>query len=38
MRGCAQDAVFHAEGDVWIHTRMVCEAMAALSVWRTLPE
>ena len=38
MRGCAQDAFFHAEGDVWIHTRMVCEAMAALSVWRTLPE
>jgi len=38
MRGCAQDAVFHAEGDVWIHTRMVCEAMAALPVWRALPE
>jgi hypothetical protein len=38
MRGCAQDAVFHAEGDVWIHTRMVCEAMAALPVWCALPE
>ena len=30
MRGCPQDPVFHAEGDVWIHTRMVCDAMAAL--------
>lgn len=30
LRGVPQDPVFHAEGDVWIHTRMVCEAMAAL--------
>jgi len=38
MRGCMQDAVFHAEGDVWIHTRMVCEAISALPAWRELPE
>lgn len=34
MRGCPQDPYFHAEGDVWIHTRMVCEAMAALAAFR----
>ncbi len=33
MRGCPQDPVFHAEGDVWIHTRMVCDAMAALPAY-----
>lgn len=34
LRGCPQDPVFHAEGDVWIHTRMVCEAMAALPAFQ----
>lgn len=34
MRDCPQDPVFHAEGDVWIHTRMVCEAMAGLPEFR----
>lgn len=34
MRGCPQDPVFHAEGDVWIHTRMVCEAMAGSAEYR----
>lgn len=38
MRGCAQDPVFHAEGDVWIHVRMVCEALAQLREWRSLPD
>jgi predicted kinase len=37
LRGCPQDPVHHAEGDVWIHTRMVAEAMAALPAWRALP-
>ncbi len=37
MRGCAQNPVHHAEGDVWIHTRMVCDAMAELPAWRALP-
>ncbi|MFN7932168.1 MAG: AAA family ATPase [Bryobacteraceae bacterium] len=30
MQDCPQDAVHHAEGDVWIHVRMVAEALAAL--------
>lgn len=37
MRGCEQDPVFHAEGDVWTHVRMVCEALANLPEWRALP-
>jgi predicted kinase len=38
LAGCAQDPVYHAEGDVWVHTRMVCEALAALPAWRALPD
>ena len=38
MRGCPQDPVFHAEGDVWTHARMVCEALAAQEEWRALPQ
>lgn len=36
MRGVEQDPIWHAEGDVWIHSRMVCEALVGLSLWRTL--
>ena len=38
LRGCPQDPIRHAEGDVWTHVRMVCEAMAGLEAWRALPE
>jgi len=38
MRGCPQDAKHHAEGDVWIHTRMVVEALAAMPAWRALDD
>jgi predicted kinase len=38
LAGCPQDSVHHAEGDVWIHTRLVCEAMTALPAWRSLPQ
>lgn len=38
MRGCRQDPVHHAEGDVWIHTRMVLEALAALPSYRALDD
>lgn len=33
MKHCPQDPVFHAEGDVWIHVRMVCEALTSLKKW-----
>ena len=36
MRGCPQDPIFHAEGDVWTHVRMVCEELLAMSSWRAL--
>ncbi len=34
MRACVQDPVFHAEGDVWTHTRAVCEALFSGEGWR----
>ena len=37
LAGCPQDPVHHAEGDVWIHTKMVCEALVALPAWQALP-
>lgn len=33
-----QDAIFHAEGDVGIHTRMALEALAEMPAFRALPE
>jgi putative nucleotidyltransferase with HDIG domain len=38
MKGCLQEPAFHAEGDVWTHTQMVCEALIANDRWRALPE
>lgn len=38
MQGCPQDPVHHAEGDVWTHVGLVCEAMARLDLWRALPD
>ena len=38
LAGCPQDPIHHAEGDVWIHTRMVCEALIALPAWQALSE
>jgi predicted kinase len=37
LAGVRQDAVFHGEGDVEVHTRMACEALAALPQWRARP-
>jgi predicted kinase len=38
MQGVPQDPRYHAEGDVFIHTRMVAEVLAALDAWRVLSE
>lgn len=38
LRDCPQDPIHHAEGDVWVHTRMVAEAMAASSRWRSFDD
>lgn len=37
LRGCPQDPIHHAEGDVWIHTRMVLEELTALERFREAP-
>ena len=38
LRSCPQDPVFHGEGDVWIHTRMVVETLDKFETFRDLPE
>jgi predicted kinase len=37
MAACMQDPEHHAEGDVWTHTKMVCEALVADPAWQALP-
>jgi predicted kinase len=37
MAACAQDAGWHAEGDVWTHTKMVCRQLPLLEEWPVLP-
>jgi putative nucleotidyltransferase with HDIG domain len=36
LAGCVQDPHHHAEGDVFIHTRMVLDALVALPAFRSL--
>ena len=36
MKASPQNADHHAEGDVWTHTKMVCETLIALPEWGTL--
>ena len=38
MRGVEQNPLYHAEGDVWVHTRTVAEALMALPEWQALSE
>lgn len=38
MAACQQDSEWHAEGDVWTHTKMVCEQLANLADWKSLSE
>jgi hypothetical protein len=38
LRGCPQDPVHHAGGDVWLHTRRVCEELVALPGFQALVE
>ena len=33
MAACQQDAQWHAEGDVWTHTTMVCAELERLAEW-----
>jgi len=36
MASCNQDAEWHAEGDVWTHTCMVCAQLERLDEWTSL--
>ena len=36
LDGCPQDPIWHAEGDVLVHTKRVCEELAASETWRAL--
>lgn len=36
MAACQQDAQWHAEGDVWTHTKMVCAELERLAEWPAL--
>mgnify|MGYP002626464696 CR=1 FL=1 len=38
LADCPQDPQWHAEGNVGIHTRMVCEQLVELERWRALTE
>lgn len=38
MKTSTQDPVFHAEGDVWTHTRMVVEQLLASHQYASVPE
>ena len=37
LADCPQNPLYHAEGDVLIHTKLVCEALVAMPQWRALP-
>lgn len=38
MSRTEQNPAFHAEGDVWTHTKMVCEALVKLAAFRELSD
>lgn len=38
LKGCQQDPIYHAEGDVLIHTKMVCEALVSSPNWQQLSQ
>jgi putative nucleotidyltransferase with HDIG domain len=33
---CEQNPLYHAEGNVWIHTQLVCAALVLLPAWQVL--
>ncbi|MEL7148965.1 MAG: poly(A) polymerase, partial [Bacteroidota bacterium] len=38
MRGVPQDPLWHAEGDVFVHTKMVVDALLGLKSYQELEE
>lgn len=38
MIGCPHDPVYHAEGDPWVHTKMVVEELVKSDAYQAMPE
>lgn len=38
LADCPQNPLYHAEGDVLVHTKLVCEALVNLPQWQALPD
>ena len=36
LEKCKQNPIYHAEGNVWIHTKLVCEALVSLPDWQAM--
>jgi putative nucleotidyltransferase with HDIG domain len=36
LANCEQNPIYHAEGNVWIHTQLVCEALVSLRDWQAM--
>ncbi|WP_310414742.1 AAA family ATPase [Chamaesiphon sp. OTE_8_metabat_110] len=36
LANCEQNPIYHAEGNVWIHTQLVCEALVSLPTWQAM--
>jgi putative nucleotidyltransferase with HDIG domain len=36
LASCEQNPIYHAEGNVWIHTQLVCEALVSLPAWQAM--
>lgn len=36
LASCQQNPIYHAEGNVWIHTQLVCEALISLPDWQAM--
>ncbi|WP_295614941.1 AAA family ATPase [Chamaesiphon sp. GL140_3_metabinner_50] len=36
LTNCEQNPIYHAEGNVWIHTQLVCEALVSLTAWQAV--
>jgi putative nucleotidyltransferase with HDIG domain len=37
LANCEQNPIYHAEGNVWVHTQLVCEALVSLPDWQAMP-
>ncbi|MBL8148710.1 MAG: AAA family ATPase [Blastocatellia bacterium] len=38
MRNCPQDPIYHQEGDLLTHTKMVCEELVSMNSWRAMAQ